>query len=178
MLMTYEHLPQVRPLLRNSSTRSNYSVVQKKHHLKLNVNKCEIVVFANGPSGAENLPVCDVDGVVVPSGNVGKCLGYWWKGDLLSSKSIEEKHQQSFGSIGVFCGDISPLSSRSVLERSVMPILYGSENWILREPLEEGRVVPGRAGKMNPEMAKTAAMTCLDLLSMCFRMLVSKLGFL
>ena len=115
MLMTYEHLPQVRPLLRNSSTRSNYSVVQKKHHLKLNVNKCEIVVFATRLSGAENLPVCDVDGVVVPSGNVGKCLGYWWKGDLLSSKSIEENHQQSFGSIGVFCGDISPLSSRVVL---------------------------------------------------------------
>lgn len=30
MLMTYEHLPQVRPPLWNSSTRSNYSVVQKK----------------------------------------------------------------------------------------------------------------------------------------------------
>ena len=62
----------------------------KKHHLKLNVTKCENVVFANRPSGADNLPVCDVDGVAVPSGDVGKCLGYWWKGDLFSSKSIEE----------------------------------------------------------------------------------------
>ena len=46
-------------------------------------------------------------------------------------------------------------------------------------PLEEARVVSGRAGKTNPEMAKhlsnTAAMTCLDLPSMS---LVSKLGFL
>ena len=28
--------------------------------MKLNVTKCEIVVFANRPGGAENLPVCDV----------------------------------------------------------------------------------------------------------------------
>ena len=44
--------------------------------MKLNVTKFEIVVFANRPGGAENLPVCDVDDVVVPSGNVRKCLGY------------------------------------------------------------------------------------------------------
>ena len=80
----------------------------KKHHLKLNVTKCENVVFANRPSGADNLPVCDVDGVAVPSGDVGKCLGYWWKGDLFSSKSIEENINKArraflhFGSIGVF----------------------------------------------------------------------------
>ena len=44
----------------------------KKHHLKLKVTKCEIVVFANRLSDADNLPMCDVDGVVVPSGDVGK----------------------------------------------------------------------------------------------------------
>ena len=33
-----------------------------------------IVVFAYRPSGADNLLLCDVDGVVVPSGDVGKCL--------------------------------------------------------------------------------------------------------
>ena len=38
--------------------------------------------------------------------------------------------------LGVFQGDISLLSSRSVLECCVMPILmYGSENWILTEIL-------------------------------------------
>ena len=51
-----------------------------------------------------------------------------------------------------------------------------------REHPEEARVVPGGAGKAHPEMAKhlynTAAVTCLDLPSMWFRILVSKLGFI
>ena len=42
-------------------------------------------MFANRPSGADNLPVCNVDGVVVSSGDIGKCLGYWWNEDLISS---------------------------------------------------------------------------------------------
>ena len=134
--------------------------------MKLNVTKYKIVVFANRPSGADNLPVCDVDGVVVLSGDVRKCLGYWWKGDLLSSKLIEATSTKldrlffNFGSIGVFCGDISPLSSRSVLET------YDADTslWV-REldphgvPLGEARVISGRAGKTNPEMAKTPIST-------------------
>ena len=41
-----------------------------------------------------------------------------------------------YGSIGVFQGDTSPLSSREVIESCVMPVLlYGSENWILTEAL-------------------------------------------
>ena len=105
--------------------------------------------------GTDNLPDCDVNGVVVPSGDVGKCLGYWWKGDLSPSKSIEEninKARQAFfhfSSIGVFCGDISPLSSRSVLETCVMPILlYGSENWILTES------IPKKLESLQGELAK------------------------
>ena len=54
-------------------------------------------MFANRPSGADNLSVCDVDGVAVPSGDVEKCLGYWWNRDLLSSKSIEETINKARG---------------------------------------------------------------------------------
>ena len=63
--------------------------------------------------------VCEVDGLVTPAGGVGKCLSYWWKGDLFASRSVEEKARCAFfhyGSIGVFQGDISPLSSREVIE--------------------------------------------------------------
>ena len=58
------------------------------------------------------------------------------------AKSVEENilkaHHAFFhyGSIGVFQGDISPLSSKSVLECCVMLILmYRCENWILTERL-------------------------------------------
>ena len=35
---------------------------------------------------ATDLPVCEVDGSIplIPAGDFGKCLGYWWKGDLLA----------------------------------------------------------------------------------------------
>ena len=73
--------------------------------------------------------MCVVDGSVMPAGDVGKCLDYWWKGDLSVSRSAEENIQKAcqaffhFGSIGVFQGDISPLSSREVIESCVMPVL-------------------------------------------------------
>ena len=79
--------------------------------LKLNVSKCEIVVFLTQSS--TTLPVCEVNGSVMPAGGVGKCLGYWWKGDLSASRSVEENIQKvrraffHYGSIGVFQGDIS-----------------------------------------------------------------------
>ena len=75
--------------------------------LKLNVLKCEIVLFSNHSSAAQ-LPVCEFDGAVMPAGDVRKCLGYWWNGDFSASKSIEDNIKKSrraffhFGSIGVF----------------------------------------------------------------------------
>ena len=54
------------------------------------------------------LPVCEVEGSVMSAGDIGKCLGYWWSGDLSSSTSIDEKIRKArcaffhFGSIGVF----------------------------------------------------------------------------
>ena len=131
--------------------------------------------------------LCDVDGAVVPSGDVGKCLGFWWKSDLLSSKSIINKAQRAFfnfGSIGVFSDDISPLSSRFVLETCVMPfLLYGSENWILTESLLkklesfQGELAK-RILKWPKHLSNTAPMTCLDLPLLHYRILVSKLSFL
>ena len=68
------------------------------------------------------LLVCEVDGSVMRASDVGKCLGYWWKGDLSASRSVEENVQKArqaffhYGSFGVLWGDISPLSSREVIE--------------------------------------------------------------
>ena len=31
-----------------------------------------------------------VDGQVLPSSSTGKCLGYWWSGDLGAGRAVEE----------------------------------------------------------------------------------------
>ena len=43
--------------------------------LRLNVSKCEIVMFSTGQKVA--VPECEVDGSVLPAGGMGKCLGYF-----------------------------------------------------------------------------------------------------
>ena len=64
--------------------------------------------------------------------------------DLLMTKSVEENIAKArhasfhYGSIGFCQKDISPLSSKSMLEVCVIHImLYGSENWVLTEKLVE-----------------------------------------
>lgn len=122
--------------------------------------------------------MCEVDGSVMPAGGVGKCLGCWWKGDLSASRSVEENIQKArhaffhFGSIGVFQGNISPLSSREVIESCVMPVLlYGSKNWILSEaPMKKLEAFQGelvkRVLKWPKHLSNTAAIATLDVTTM------------
>ena len=56
----------------------------ERNFLKLNVGKCEVVMFSRGCS--VDVPECVVDGSVLPAGDIGKCLGFWRKGDLLASR--------------------------------------------------------------------------------------------
>ena len=49
--------------------------------LKLNVAKCESMLFSKQSSSIQ-LPALEVNGELLPAGDVGRCLGYWWKGDL------------------------------------------------------------------------------------------------
>ena len=66
---------------------------------KLNVSKCGVVVFDRDRRAV--LPTCEVDGSVLPAGDMGKCLGYWWKGDLLVTCAVEEnimKARRAFSS--------------------------------------------------------------------------------
>ena len=63
---------------------SNDSIVQQAelvekfaatNFLKLNVDKCEVIVF--GAMGGVG-PNCEVGGCVLPVSGEGKCLGFWW----------------------------------------------------------------------------------------------------
>ena len=107
----------------------------------------------------------------MPVGDVGKCLGYWWKGDLLATRSVDENIKKArraffhYGSIGVFQGDICPLSSKSVLECCVIPVLlYGCENWILTEPLCQKleSLQSELVKRMLKHLSNTAALTTLE----------------
>ena len=77
----------------------------RQNLLRLNVQKCEIVVFSR--SKLKQFPDCSIDGEVIPAGNVGRCLEYWWSEDLMATRTVEEnikKARKSFflyGGIGV-----------------------------------------------------------------------------
>ena len=67
-------------------------------------------------------------------------ISTWWTHNLTSTKSIAEnickarKAFFSFGSIGVFHGNLNPLSSNSVIETCVMSVLlFGCESWYLTD---------------------------------------------
>ena len=49
--------------------------------LKLNVGKCEVMMFSRDCS--VDVPECVEDGSVLPARDIG---GFWWKGDLLASR--------------------------------------------------------------------------------------------
>ena len=77
--------------------------------LKLNYKQVWHSGFQRGSEG-DTLPTCEVDSSVLPVGDVGKCLGYWWEGDLLATRAVEENIKKArraffhYGSIGVFQG--------------------------------------------------------------------------
>ena len=174
----YLHADDIRTLATSEESLQQQVALVKafadRSFLKLNISKCEIVMFSRD----------------LPAGDVRKCLGYWWKSDLLATKSVEEdilKARRAFfhyGSIGMFQGDISSLSSRSVIECFVMPILmYGSENWILTEALIDKleafqEKLVKRVRKWPKHHSNTAAITALEMPTMRSRLLVTKLGFL
>ena len=180
MLTTSEHWQQ--------SLQCQVALVKafaEENLLKLNVSKCEIVLFSSQKGIV--IPVCQVVGSILPAGDVGKCLGYRWRGDLSASTSIDENIRKAcrvffhFGIIGVFQSDVSPLSSRAVLQSCIMPVLlFGCENWILTETLwQKLEAFQGELVLKWPRHhSNTTAATVLEVPKMTYRILVRKLGFL
>ena len=112
--------------------------------MKLNVAKCEVMTLSKGQGSVDSEdPECTVGGQTMQLyTDAGKCLGYWWQRDLLASCSVRENINKArraffhYGSISAFQGYLSPLSSKSVIETCMMPVLlFGCQNWILTENL-------------------------------------------
>ena len=111
---------------------SIYNIVVKKfaeaNGLRLNAQKCLLVL---GRRRNCTHPTCEVEGLVqvIHSSAQGKYMGYTWSGDLLATHAIEENIQKvrrsffHFGSIGAFQGDLNPLSTKSVMETCVVPVI-------------------------------------------------------
>ena len=141
----YLHADDIRTLANSlSSMEAQIEMVSRftsENFLKLNEAKCEVIVCRKSTNSALSSDYHSNDGNTrcrLPVREEGKCLGYLWRFNLSSSRMIEERIQKArraffqFGSISAFQGDLSPISSSSLVECCVHPVmLYGVENWIL-----------------------------------------------
>ena len=155
--------------------------------VKLNTNKTEAVSFSTGYPPHTTLQIASD---TIHSQPQIKCLGVWWQYDLSPNRSVEDniaKARRAFfatGSIGTFHGKLNPLSSRSIFEIFVIPVLlYGCEMWILTPTLvaklekfqsEIGRRILG----LSKHHADLAPLIGLHLPSMKARILLRKLNLL
>ena len=109
-----------------------------ENFLQINTQKCELVLHSHG-SAPKDVKV-EVGSTTLKPTTASKCLGVWWTSDLSPMKAITENISNtrkaffSFGCIGVFQGELNPLSSRSVVDTCVMPVLlFGAESWYLTD---------------------------------------------
>ena len=101
--------------------------------LKLCLEKCALLSSGHTPT---NITAA---GTLLTVESSVKCLGMWWDSSLSSKTSIMErinKVRSAFFSHWAFHGLLKPLSSRSLIECCIIPVLmYGSESWVLNSTL-------------------------------------------
>ena len=119
-----------------------------------------------------------------------KCLGISWDTSSSSKSCVKErirKARAAFfanGQLGAFHGLLNPLSSRSIIESCIIPVLlYGSENWVLNHSLLEAlnsfQVELGRRALKLPKFTSNLIpLLVLNWPTMCARLLCNKLSFL
>ena len=137
---TLAHVDDLRSLTCNPHSSEKQALIihefLTENFLQLNPDKCELIVHSSG-NHFDSTAVKLGSQTLKPT-TASKCLGTWWTHNLTSTKSIAEnickarKALFSFGSIGVFHRNLNPLSSNSVIETCVMPVLlFGCESWYL-----------------------------------------------
>ena len=157
----------------------------KSRGLHLCLEKCALL-----PSSNRLTPLSlDINNEVsLPVEKSVKCLSVWWDTTSLSSRmSVNERIQKAFfahGQLGAFHGLLNPLSSRSIIESCILPVLlYGSEKWVLNSSLlnllESFQAGLGRhILKLLKFASNTVPLLVLTWPSMCARLLCDKLSFL
>ena len=155
--------------------------------LKLNSSKTEIIQISQHLPTLEPIKLPDL--TITPVHNA-KCLGIWWQHNLSADRAVQENISKArraffaYGQLEAFQGNLNPLSSSSIFESCVLPILlYGCETWLLNvtslSALESFQAEIGRRILKLPSFFSTSTVQiCLCWPSMATRILVRKLGFL
>ena len=103
--------------------------------------------------------------------------------DLSASKAVDEAIKKArraffaFGAMGAFQGQLNPVSTRSIYETCVVPVLlFGSENWILTDSMlgEIGR----RMLKLSKYHSTLSTRLALKWPSITARIFIRKLSLL
>ena len=184
-LGAFAHADDFRTMASNMEDASEQASVvysfTKSRGLHLCLEKCALL-----PSSNRLTPLSlDVNNEVsLPVEKSVKCLGVWWDTTSLSSRmSVTERIQKAraaffaHGQLGAFHGLLNPLSSRSIIESCILPVLlYGSETWVLNSSLlnllESFQAELGRRILKLPKFASnTVPLLVLNWPSMCARLL-------
>jgi hypothetical protein len=96
--------------------KSNLITVQTfaVQNLTLNPTKCEVVLVSPSKP-VESAPIAVLGGETLTPRLSAKCLGYWWSWDLSATKAVDEAIKKAFfafGAMGVFHGQLNPISVR------------------------------------------------------------------
>ena len=137
MLMTSGLVPQILRMLLSKPVPLIFFT--KSRGLSLCLEKCAVITSSKKHAPPPSITIGDT---CLPVEKSVKCLGVWWDSVSSSKKSVTERIQKSraaffsHGQLGAFHGLLNPLSSRSLVECCILPVLmYGSESWILNSTL-------------------------------------------
>ena len=159
----------------------------KDNGLRLNTDKLELQEFSLTKPTPQN--IC-VGGTLISSVSNTTCLGVIWSHNLSPIESINgniAKARRAFfphQANGIAHGKQNPLTSSELYEVCVLPVcLYGSENWLLTEPMistiEQFQADLGKKILNIPKHhSNLTPLVALQWPTMRLRILLRKLGFL
>ena len=135
-LGAFAHADDIRTMASNIEDTSKQALFVNtfttSRGLHVCLEKCALLPPSKNPP-TSSLKIDDV--ISLPVEKSVNCLGVWWDNSASSHACIKERIQKaraaffSNGQLGAFRGLPNPLSSRSIVESCILPVLlYGSEN--------------------------------------------------
>ena len=136
MLMTFGLVQQIEDVAEQAAIVDSFT---KSRGLCLCPEKCALLTSSRKPASASGTTIGDT---CLPIEHSVKYLGIWWDSSPSSKTSVSERIKKaraaffSHGQLGAFHGLLNPLSSCSIVESCILPVLmYGSESWVLNTTL-------------------------------------------